>query len=148
LRLAKDRVAGINDESDRKRLERILYKDQVRKIKSKRRRKRKLDNEHKDNKGELKGFWNPKEAGQNKTQKLDDKNFYDSWQWADLRFQILKKYGAKCMLCGSKNDIQVDHIKPRSLYPKLALDPSNLQVLCAPCNKGKSNKDTSDFRPS
>lgn len=77
--------------------------------------------------------------------------FLKSWEWAELRYKTLKKYGAVCMCCGahaSKNvRIHVDHIKPRSKFPELALDPDNLQVLCAMCNKGKSNWDTTDWRP-
>ena len=36
--------------------------------------------------------------------------------------------------------IHVDHIKPRSKYPKLALDQSNLQPLCETCNLKKGDK--------
>lgn len=75
------------------------------------------------------------------------KGFYSTWEWKKLRFRVLKKYGAKCMLCGSTEHIVVDHIKPRSKYPELALDFNNLQVLCNSCNMGKSNTDETDFRP-
>ena len=63
-----------------------------------------------------------------------------------LRFQILKR-DRVCQLCGNtKNDerLEVDHIVPRSKGG--TNDPSNLQVLCAPCNRGKSNRDDTDFR--
>lgn len=74
--------------------------------------------------------------------------FYTSWQWSKLRFEILKKYGPRCMLCGeTEGKIVVDHIKPRSKYPELELDPDNMQVLCDTCNRGKGNKDETDFRP-
>lgn len=43
-------------------------------------------------------------------------------------------------------DLQVDHIKPKSLYPKLALDFDNLQILCYECNNIKSNQVIVDFR--
>lgn len=75
-------------------------------------------------------------------------DFYSSWEWAALRYDTLKHYGAKCMLCGSNENIVVDHIKPRSRYPTLELDPNNLQVLCDQCNRGKSNRDETDFRPA
>ncbi|RYZ77711.1 MAG: hypothetical protein EOP05_00795 [Proteobacteria bacterium] len=42
--------------------------------------------------------------------------------------------------------MHVDHIKPRSKYPHLELEFSNLQVLCRQCNFGKSNKYEDDFR--
>lgn len=77
-------------------------------------------------------------------------SFYDSREWLDLRYRVLKRHGAICMLCRSSgsrsNPIQVDHIKPRSKFPALALVESNLQVLCKACNHGKSNTDQTDFR--
>ncbi|WP_232796123.1 HNH endonuclease [Citrobacter rodentium] len=42
--------------------------------------------------------------------------------------------------------MHVDHIKPRSLYPHLALDLSNLQIMCNECNVSKSNKDEIKWR--
>lgn len=75
--------------------------------------------------------------------------FYNSAEWLDLRYRMLKTYGARCMVCGESGKhavIQVDHIKPRSKFPELALDPNNLQVLCRRCNLGKSNKDATDWR--
>ncbi|RYZ77144.1 MAG: HNH endonuclease [Proteobacteria bacterium] len=51
------------------------------------------------------------------------------------------------MLCRSaQGSMHVDHIKPRSKYPHLELEFSNIQVLCPPCNFGKSNKYEDDFR--
>lgn len=74
--------------------------------------------------------------------------FYRSWEWKKARFETIKKYGAVCMCCGYEGPrIVVDHIKPRSKFPKLELDLSNLQVLCNDCNMGKSNDDYTDFRP-
>ena len=55
-----------------------------------------------------------------------------------------------CVLCGSPptvgKPLHVDHIKPRSFFPELELVISNLQVLCADCNLGKSNFDQIDWR--
>lgn len=76
------------------------------------------------------------------------KAFYQSWEWAQLRFDVLRKYGPKCMLCGvtsATSKIVVDHIKPRSFYPELELEFSNMQVLCDLCNRGKSRREV-DFR--
>ena len=70
--------------------------------------------------------------------------------WRSLRFQVLRDRGAKCELCGQGRSatvsLHVDHIKPRSKYPHLALEYSNLQVLCSDCNLGKGNRDETDFR--
>ena len=64
--------------------------------------------------------------------------------------QALKKYGARCMCCGATPAggavMNVDHIKPRKLFPDLALDINNLQILCHDCNHGKGNWDQTDWR--
>ena len=76
-------------------------------------------------------------------------DFLDSYEWRKLRMQAIKKYGNKCMCCGSEPPdvvINVDHIKPRKKYPELALDINNLQILCNPCNHGKGNWDETDWR--
>ena len=77
-------------------------------------------------------------------------DFYQTWAWKSVRYQALKKYGAKCMLCGATPadgaKICVDHIKPRSQYPELALDINNLQILCDECNVGKGAWDKTDWR--
>lgn len=75
--------------------------------------------------------------------------FYDSNEWIALRHDVLKRDGRTCVLCGVTGpgvELHVDHIKPRSKYPMLALDPNNLQVLCKHCNLGKSNRDDTDWR--
>lgn len=74
--------------------------------------------------------------------------FYETEEWQLLRKATIKKYGVVCMKCGTKDcEMHVDHIKPRSKYPKLELDPDNLQVLCRMCNMDKSNVDKTDYRP-
>lgn len=79
------------------------------------------------------------------------RGFYQSEAWKRLRYITLRRYGARCHACGATPadgaTMQVDHIRPLSLYPGLALDPNNLQVLCAACNNGKNNTDTTDWRP-
>lgn len=79
----------------------------------------------------------------NKIRKL---SFYDSREWRELRYKVIKKHGRSCMACGSVERIHVDHIKPRSKYPELELDINNLQILCEDCNLGKSNIDETDWR--
>lgn len=76
--------------------------------------------------------------------------FFVSDEWRAIRYQALKLIGGRCCLCGrSAHDgvvLHVDHIKPASKFPELRLELSNLQVLCACCNIGKSNKDDTDWR--
>lgn len=74
--------------------------------------------------------------------------FYESPLWQALRYKIIKKYERKCMVCFRTGiELHVDHIKPISKFPELALEPENLQVLCRDCNLGKSNTDCIDWRP-
>lgn len=77
--------------------------------------------------------------------------FLSSFEWRRVRMVALKKYGPVCMCCGASPStgavMNVDHIKPRKLFPQLALDVDNLQILCSPCNHGKGNWDETDWRP-
>jgi hypothetical protein len=77
-------------------------------------------------------------------------DFLQSYEWRVLRMKALKLYGPRCQCCGASPAdgavMNVDHIKPRRLFPELALALDNLQILCAPCNHGKSNWDQTDWR--
>jgi 5-methylcytosine-specific restriction endonuclease McrA len=82
---------------------------------------------------------------------VESMEFFGSRKWADLRYEVLRERGARCECCGASKDddgvvIQVDHIRPRSKYPELAWDKTNLQVLCKECNTGKSNRYFDDWR--
>lgn len=78
------------------------------------------------------------------------KEFLQSDEWFKFRYRIIEMRGNKCQCCGSTPEngaiIQVDHIKPRSIYPLLALDEGNAQILCRQCNLGKSNLYKTDWR--
>lgn len=67
-------------------------------------------------------------------------------RWQKLRRKVFQAYGRVCMKCGSVDDLHVDHIKPKSKYPRLAYRFSNMQILCKSCNYEKSNKNCSDYR--
>jgi len=77
--------------------------------------------------------------------------FLSTYEWRKTRMVALKKYGARCQCCGATPAtgavMHVDHVKPRKLFPDLALDVDNLQVLCHECNHGKGNWDQTDWRP-
>jgi 5-methylcytosine-specific restriction endonuclease McrA len=72
--------------------------------------------------------------------------FYKSPAWRSLRYEVLKERGRRCECCGCTpsdgREVHVDHIEPRSKNPARELDKSNLQILCADCNLGKSNTDS------
>ncbi len=80
-------------------------------------------------------------------------SFYRSYKWRRLRVDTLEanreRYGMlACECCGMMGDgsFHVDHIFPRSTHPELALDPTNLQVLCEACNVGKGTAYTTNWR--
>lgn len=84
------------------------------------------------------------------------KRFYKSQAWRRLRYKALadnaRRHGgkARCDLCGNGvmpgAPLDGDHIQPLSKNWERRLDPTNIQVLCRPCNFGKGNRDDADFR--
>lgn len=54
------------------------------------------------------------------------------------------KYGYKCLCCGSRRLLTLDHIRPVSKGGKTELD--NLQLLCETCNVAKDDQ-IIDYRP-
>jgi len=64
-----------------------------------------------------------------------------------LREHLLNVFPPICMKCGARNRIvQVDHIKPVSVYRHLEYDLDNCQILCSSCNYKKGNKVVRDYR--
>jgi predicted transcriptional regulator len=51
------------------------------------------------------------------------------------RYQILQRDGFRCILCGSKEFLEIDHIIPRCSGG--TNDLTNLRTLCHDCNIGK-----------
>ena len=76
--------------------------------------------------------------------------FYSTKEWRTLRYEVLLRDYARCQCCGASKDagfrMNVDHIIPRHIRPDLAMEISNLQTLCAPCNEGKGGWDRTDWR--
>jgi hypothetical protein len=80
----------------------------------------------------------------NVEKKLSLKFDYYGESFRKLRLQVFLRDGEVCAYCNEKPkpgiSLTVDHIKPVSKFPELALDIDNLQVLCWECNQKKSNK--------
>lgn len=90
--------------------------------------------------------WVPERETWKYKKTLSSPEFYKSRAWLSMRKRVLKFYGRKCMKCATIHGaIQIDHIKPRSIYPQLSLDFNNLQVLCRDCNFDKGTQ-TKDYR--
>ena len=55
-----------------------------------------------------------------------------------VKDEVWNRDGGKCVQCGSNENLEFDHIIPHS---KGGADTyRNLQLLCEPCNRSKSNK--------
>lgn len=59
-------------------------------------------------------------------------------RWPALRLAAKRRDGFKCVTCGARGRLEVDHIKPVREAPELAFDLANLQTLCTPCHSRKT----------
>lgn len=97
-----------------------------------------------------------------KQRRSDGKLLYDNWRgtadWKEWREQQLERQNWQCAWCskqmkfGEKVHLAngdfalepqhptIDHVLPKSFFPELALEKSNLVMICYLCNKKKSNK--------
>jgi hypothetical protein len=58
-----------------------------------------------------------------------------------VKREVMDRDNFTCQACGTQDEIQVDHIKPKSKGGMPV--PGNLQVLCRPCNRLKWTEDHS-----
>ncbi len=56
---------------------------------------------------------------------------------SELRRAVFERDGGRCVECGSNFDLQYDHVLPVALGGATTL--KNLQLLCAECNRRKSD---------
>ncbi|WP_417709774.1 HNH endonuclease [Roseibium aggregatum] len=63
---------------------------------------------------------------------------YRDPRWSVLRLQAKRRDGWKCVQCGARGRLEVDHIKPVRSHPELAFDLTNLQSLCGRCHGSKT----------
>jgi len=56
----------------------------------------------------------------------------------DVRFEVWRRDSGKCVLCGSNENLEFDHIIPFSKGGSSTA--RNIQLLCENCNRKKSNK--------
>lgn len=57
--------------------------------------------------------------------------------------QVLTRDDYTCQICGHREPeiMEVDHIKPKSKFPNLAKELSNLLTLCPNCHRRKTNRE-------
>jgi 5-methylcytosine-specific restriction endonuclease McrA len=86
---------------------------------------------------------------ENQAERWSQKSLRRSRRWTVLRETVFSRFQRKCMACGrSRTKLHIDHIKPVSRYPHLAMHLDNLQILCRRCNLKKSNSHETDYRPN
>jgi 5-methylcytosine-specific restriction endonuclease McrA len=59
-------------------------------------------------------------------------------RWAALRMQALRRDGWRCVRCGARGRLEVDHVQPVANRPDLSWDVENLQTLCNVCHAYKT----------
>lgn len=64
-------------------------------------------------------------------------NIPDRKRWRRFRITILDRDGWKCVKCGKRGRLEVDHIKPLWQGSK-PFDPANCQSLCRSCHISKT----------
>ena len=57
-----------------------------------------------------------------------------NWSWRRCKKEFYKVVPKECACCGSKKKTEAHHIKPRHLFPQLALVLRNLIALCKGCH--------------
>lgn len=70
-----------------------------------------------------------------------------STRWKALRVQALERDGWRCVQCGERRGLEVDHVKAVRTNPELSFDLSNLQCLCGRCHSRKTRIEIGLGRP-
>ena len=76
-----------------------------------------------------------------KSRKLHTTHLLHTQEWKIIRERVFTRDGRVCKRCGTIERLQIDHILPKSLYPFLSFDMTNLQVLCQRCNFRKNREE-------
>ncbi|SHJ19750.1 HNH endonuclease [Ruegeria lacuscaerulensis ITI-1157] len=68
---------------------------------------------------------------------------YGTWVYRDRRWPALRtlakrRDGWKCVKCGARYRLEVDHVEPVRDAPEKAFELDNLQTLCGRCHGAKT----------
>ncbi|MBT8474849.1 MAG: HNH endonuclease [Rhodobacteraceae bacterium] len=63
---------------------------------------------------------------------------YRDKRWPALRIAAKRRDGFKCVQCGARHRLEVDHIEPVRTHPELSFELTNLQTLCGKCHASKT----------
>jgi hypothetical protein len=55
--------------------------------------------------------------------------------------------GGRCMFCSGSEASDVEHYRPKAVFPELAMTWENYLWCCTPCNRGKLNRFPPDTEP-
>ena len=64
----------------------------------------------------------------------ENKRVRASTAMKEWRKKILERDAYKCVVCGSTDDLEVDHIKPFALFAEERLNLNNGRTVCNPCH--------------
>lgn len=64
-----------------------------------------------------------------------------SKRWPALRLAVLRRDGFRCVACGARGRLEVDHVQPVRTHPERAFDLNNLQALCGRCHGAKTRSE-------
>ena len=70
----------------------------------------------------------------------EDQSKVDRKRWARLRQEVLNRDNWRCVDCGRRGRLEVDHIKPMR-NDGAVYELSNLQTLCRACHFEKTAKE-------
>lgn len=61
-----------------------------------------------------------------------------STRWKAVRLLALRRDRFRCVQCGARGRLEVDHVQPVRTHPEAAFDLSNCQSLCPACHTRKT----------
>lgn len=68
-------------------------------------------------------------------------------RYIEFRKEMFKRDRWRCVECGYRGSkIQLDHIKPKSLFPELTYEPTNVRTLCIDCHRQTDTYGTRVFK--
>src|SRR3546814_12260853 len=70
--------------------------------------------------------------------------FQQPRRWVDIRQEALERDGNACVLCGSTEALEVDHIHP--VFRGGRPDMENLRVLCVVCHRARRRRRSEERR--
>ncbi|MBI6628275.1 HNH endonuclease [Pontibaca salina] len=68
-------------------------------------------------------------------------------RWKSLRVEALRRDNYKCVECGARGRLEIDHILPVRSHPELSFEIDNLQALCVSCHSKKTIREIGLHKP-